>query len=119
MTGRVERRDADRTAIVLLFEATNACQVDAALARFAADAIIDDPAVGRVFEGKGAIAEYLRRFFVGYRTVTTIRSMATPAPGTVDVRTDFTGTFGQEVGILRFTFDDEGSIRHLHADLEG
>ena len=115
--GRIQ--EAHRATIGLLFEATNAFEVDAALALFTAQAVIDDPSVGRVFEGRAAIKEYLTTFFVGYQTATTILSMQVSSAGVVAVRTDFTGLYGHEVGNLHFNFDQHGMIKRIHADLEG
>lgn len=96
----------------------NAFDVDAALALFAPDAVIDDPSTGHRFVGHAGIGDYLTRYFVGYRTVTRLLSIAALENGRMRVRVDFTGDFGHEIGLLNMTIHPGGLIRRIDADLE-
>ncbi|MEO8856905.1 MAG: nuclear transport factor 2 family protein [Burkholderiaceae bacterium] len=98
--------------------ATNAFDVEGALALFTADAVIDDPSTGHRFEGRAGIRDYLQRYFVGYHTVTRLLSIEHPGDQRVRVRVDFTGDFGHEIGVLDIAIDAGGRIVRIDADLE-
>lgn len=106
------------TAVDALIKATNAFDVEAALALFTPDAVIDDASVGDSFVGHAGVRDYLQRFFVGYRTSTRLLSITDLDPDHVRVRVDFTGDFGHEVGLLEIAFSAGGLISHVDADLE-
>ena len=100
--------------------ATNAFDVEAALALFTPDAVNDDPSTGQRFEAHAGIRDYLERYFLGYRTVTRFLSIKRLGLG-VDrarVRVDFTGDFGHEVGLLAISVDADGLVVRIGADLE-
>src|SRR5690242_1599507 len=59
-----------------LIAATNTSDVETALALFAPDAVIDDPSTGDRFDGQAGVRDYIERFFVGYRTITRLLSLA-------------------------------------------
>lgn len=101
-----------------LISATNAFEVDATLALFSPEAIIDDPSTGECFEHHAGIRDYIERFFVGYHTVTRLLSIENLDDGRTRARVDFTGDFGHEIGRLDMTFDTEGLILRIDADLE-
>ncbi|GGF85842.1 hypothetical protein GCM10007301_52100 [Azorhizobium oxalatiphilum] len=101
-----------------LIAATNAYDVDRVLALFTADAVIDDPSTGHVFDGHAGIRDYVARFFVGYHTVTRFLSIQTLGEDNARVRVDFTGDFGHEIGRLDIAIDDTGRIVRIDADLE-
>lgn len=111
-------RDGTRPAVDALIAATNAFDVEAALALFTPDAVIDDPSTGHRFDGHGGIRNYLTQFFVGYHTVTHLLSIETISDCRARVRVDFTGDFGHEIGLLDISVDAYGLIAHIHADLE-
>jgi hypothetical protein len=107
------------TVVDALIKATNAFDIDAALALFTPDAVIDDASVGDSFVGQAGIRDYLQRFFVGYRTTTRLLSITDLEDRDhVRVRVDFTGDFGHEVGLLKMAFNAGGLIAHVDADLE-
>jgi ketosteroid isomerase-like protein len=101
-----------------LIAATNAFDVEAALALFSADAVIDDPSTGERFDGKAGVREYVERFFVGYRTVTRLLSFSSTGERQARLRVDFTGDFGHEIGLLEIVTDPAGLIVRIDADLE-
>lgn len=96
---------------------TNAFQVEEALLLFAPDAVIDDESVGAKFRGSGGVRRYLERYFVGYHTKTEVVSIEDVGQAVL-VRVDFNGDFGHETGRLDFTFDAQGRIALLQADLD-
>ena len=101
-----------------LIAATNAFDVDAALALFAPEALIDDPSTGQRFDGHPGIREYLTQFFVGYHTVTRLLSIEVTGDSRARLRVDFTGDFGHEIGRLDISVGSGGLIRRIDADLE-
>ncbi|MCE6076856.1 nuclear transport factor 2 family protein [Agrobacterium vitis] len=96
----------------------NAFDVEATLFLFAPDAVIDDVSVGDAFEGTDGVRQYLERFFVGYHTATRLLSIEMLDDRTSDVRVDFTGDFGHEIGILKIVINAAGLIERIDADLE-
>jgi hypothetical protein len=96
----------------------NAFDVDGALSLFAADAVIDDVSVGDAFVGTDGVRQYLERFFVGYSTRSRLLSVVEMDGFHADVRLDFTGDFGHEVGILKIAINPDGLIERIDADLE-
>ncbi len=111
------QEEVQDTASALL-AATNAFDVDAALALFATDTMIDDPSTGHSFEGRAGVRDYVERFFVGYHTVTRILSLERMGANRARLRVDFTGDFGHEIGRLDLTVDAAGLITRIDADLE-
>lgn len=98
-------KGALRSITDALIGATNTFDVGAALALFAADAVIDDPSTGERFDGREGVRAYIERFFVGYRTVTRLLSVASSSERQARVRLDFTGDFGHEIGLLEIVTD--------------
>lgn len=96
----------------------NAFDVEGALSLFAADAVINDVSVGDAFVGRDGIRLYLERFFIGYNTATRLLSIEKVDDFNSNVRLDFTGDFGHEVGILKIAINSEGLIERIEADLE-
>ncbi|MFJ4849409.1 MULTISPECIES: nuclear transport factor 2 family protein [unclassified Streptomyces] len=89
---------------------------------FTEDAVLDDPSVGRTFDGVAGIKEYFDAYFIGYRTTTRLQSV-TPVPaatgaGYLHVEVDFTGDFpgGHTGGTFDITFSGD-KIAHIRADL--
>lgn len=107
----------DETASALI-AATNAFDVQRALALFSPDAVIDDPSTGERFEGYVGISDYIERYFVGYHTVTRVLSIEVVEQKRARVRVDFTGDFGHEIGRLDMSLNDSGQIVRIDADLE-
>lgn len=96
----------------------NAFDVEGALSLFAAGAVIDDVSVGDAFVGRTGVRQYLERFFVGYSTSSKLLSMEELDTFQSNVRLDFTGDFGHEIGILKIAINSEGLIERIDADLE-
>lgn len=101
-----------------LLTATNAFDTDAAVALFAADAVIDDPSTGERFDGQSGVRHYVERFFVGYHTVSRFLSVEFLDDGRSRARVDFTGDFGHEIGRLDLAVNTDGLITRIDADLE-
>ncbi|MBD9388518.1 nuclear transport factor 2 family protein [Agrobacterium sp. AGB01] len=105
--------------LVASFVATaNAFDVDGALSLFAADAVIDDVSVGDAFVGTDGVRQYIERFFVGYSTKSRLLSIEEVDGCHSEVRLDFTGDFGHEIGILKIAISPDGLIERIDADLE-
>ncbi|WCK69000.1 nuclear transport factor 2 family protein [Agrobacterium tumefaciens] len=96
----------------------NAFDVEGALSLFAADAVIDDVSVGDAFVGQDGVRQYLERFFVGFSTSSKLLSVEELDGPHSDVRLDFSGDFGHEIGILKITVNPIGLIERIDADLE-
>lgn len=97
---------------------TNAFDVGSTLSLFAADAVIDDVSVGAIFVGRDGVRKYLERFFVGYSTKSRLLSLEELDDLHSNVRLDFTGDFGHEIGILKIAINSDGLIERINADLE-
>jgi ketosteroid isomerase-like protein len=106
------------TLIERLFAATNALDVEEALALFTDDAVLGDSSVGEKFEGRVQIRRYLTQYFVGYNTVSQVLSVETAGDNHVRARVDFTGDFGHEVGLFDITTNASGEITALETYLE-
>ena len=98
--------------------ATNAFDVEAALALFADDAVIDDVSVGEKFKNIYGVRKYLEKFFVGYKTVSRLESVEELDNRKAQAQVDFTGDFGHETGGLNFTFNSDGLIKTINAYLD-
>ena len=117
-TRRREQWENMHDLIQRFVDSTNAADVEAALALFAADAVIDDVSVGDKFAGTVGVRRYLEQFFVGYNTASKILKVDVVSDRRVKARLDFTGDFGHEVGVLDVSINDEGLIAAIDADLE-
>ena len=113
MNDQIMRSTADA-----LITATNAFDVEAALALFVPEAVLDDPSTGHRFDGHAGVRDYIERYFIGYHTVTRLLSIERIGERQARVRVDFTGDFGHEIGLLDISVDDEGLIVRIDADLE-
>ncbi|MFS3135658.1 YybH family protein [Gluconacetobacter sacchari] len=113
MTDHPLRKVADT-----LIAATNAGDVDAVVALFTPDAVIDDPSTGHRLDGHAGIRTYVERYFVGYHTITRFLSIGSLPDGRARVRVDFTGDFGHEIGLLDLTVDADRRITRIDANLE-
>jgi ketosteroid isomerase-like protein len=99
-------------------KATNAFDVEAALALFAHDAVIDDVSVGEKFVNRAGVRKYLKNFFVGYHTVTKLVSVEVLADRHAKAQVDFTGDFGHETGGLDVTINSDRLIVAVDAYLD-
>jgi hypothetical protein len=107
-----------KTLIEQLIAATNAFDVDAALALFSAEAVIDDVSVGETFAGTAGVRTYLEQYFVGYHTVSKLMSVEVSDGRHAKAHLDFTGAFGHETGVLDVTTNDAGLIVAVDANLD-
>jgi ketosteroid isomerase-like protein len=112
------QKDGPRGIADSLIAATNAFDVERAVALFAPDAVIDDPSTGHRFDGQAGIGNYIERYFVGYHTAARILSVKNSGNSRVRVRVDFTGDFGNEIGLLEISENDRGLIERIDANLE-
>ena len=106
-----------QTLIENFIRATNAFDVEKALALFGPEAIIDDVSVGDAFVGTDGVRDYLERFFVGYHTSSTLLEIDILDAHHAHVRLDFKGDFGHEIGTLEITTNQDGLIERIDADL--
>lgn len=79
--------------------------VDAAVALFSLDAVIDDPSTCHRFDGQVGVRTY--GHFVDRRADVRPR-----------LRIDFTGDFGHQIGLLDLTVDNHHRATRIDADLE-
>jgi ketosteroid isomerase-like protein len=98
-------------------EISNSYDTEKYLAKYAEDAILNDPSVGRIFVGRDEIKEYYNTYFIGYKTQTRLVKLSTNE-NKAHLQVDFTGEFpgGQIGGMFDFTFKD-GKIATIMADL--
>lgn len=113
-----QKKDNLRAMAEALIDATNAFDVERALALFTQEAVIDDPSTGHSFEGHEGIRDYIERYFIGYHTVTRFLSIKQVGRDQARVRVDFAGDFGHEIGLLELTVMEGGLISRIDADLE-
>jgi hypothetical protein len=78
------------------------------LEKFLADAVLDDPSVGRKFVGHKGIGEYYSDYFIGYKTQIKLIKLAVQNKK-ARLEVEFTGDFpeGKLGGTFDFTFKDE------------
>lgn len=84
---------------------------------FLPDAVLDDPSVGRKFNGHKGIKDYFDSYFIGYNTQTRLVKL-TINGDSAHVEVHFTGDFpgGEVGGTFDITFQDE-KIAFIKADL--
>jgi ketosteroid isomerase-like protein len=106
-----------RVIIADWIAATNSRDKQQYLAFFTDVAVLDDPSVGRKFQGKKRIGEYFDAYFIGYNTKTRLVSVE-PEEQRLHVEVQFTGDFpgGKTKGTFDVTFEGE-KISAVHADL--
>jgi ketosteroid isomerase-like protein len=97
---------------------TNSKDIKGALALFTNDAVINDPSVGRNFDGIDQVRVYVERFFVGYNTTTKLLRTEQVTENIVKAYVDFTGDFGHETGYLQFETNENELIIRVDADLD-
>lgn len=107
-----------RTVADALIAATNGLDVQAALALFGPDPVINDPSTGHIFKGQAGVRDYVERYFIGYQTVTRLLAIETKSETQARLRVDFTGDFGHETGRLDLSINDDGLITEIDANLE-
>lgn len=98
--------------------AANRFDTHAVINLFAANAVIDDVAVGNKFEHTEGIKNYFETFFIGYRTSTQLLSVEYIGTDKILAKVDFKGDFGHETGGLHIRVGEEGLIAHIDAYLD-
>lgn len=95
----------------------NAYNTEKYLDFYLADAILDDPSVGRKFIGHEGIKNYFESYFIGYKTQTQLKKIEIK-DNAAYVEVQFTGNFpeGKIGGSFNFNFQNN-KIAHLEADL--
>jgi hypothetical protein len=106
-----------QATVVAFISATNAFDIESALALFSTTAVIDDPSTGRTFNKHAGVRDYLKRYFLGYHTVTRLLSLESLDDVRARARVDFTGDFGHEIGLLLVAVDPAGRISRIDAEL--
>lgn len=98
-------------------EVSNSYNTKQYLAKYAKDAVLDDPSVGRKFVGHEGIKAYYTSYFIGYKTQTRLLKIKT-RNNTAYIEVVFTGEFpeGKIKGSFDFTFEEE-KIKMIKADL--
>lgn len=98
--------------------ASNDYDTESYLSKYHQDAILDDPSVGRTFEGHDGIKRYFDAYFIGYKTQTRLVKLEIKDENFVHVEVEFTGDFpeGQIGGMFDLQFKS-GLIIAAKADL--
>ena len=107
-----------RVAVDTFIAAANSHDVEKVLALFTPDAVIDDPSTGHCFDGHAGIRNYIEQYFIGYHTVTRFLSLDSLSDNRANLRVDFTGDFGHEIGSLIMSVNAEGIFVRIDASLE-
>ncbi|WP_036603675.1 nuclear transport factor 2 family protein [Olivibacter sitiensis] len=98
--------------------ASNAFDIEKYLSYYQSEAVLDDPSVGRKFEGHKGIHQYFDSYFIGYNTHTEKVKLKVIDEVTAHLEVQFTGDFpeGKIGGTFDFEFK-EGKIAFVKADL--
>ncbi|WP_458844594.1 nuclear transport factor 2 family protein [Flavobacterium hauense] len=98
--------------------AGNAFDVEQYLEFYWADAILDDPSVGRKFIGHEGIKDYFQDYFIGYNTQTRLVHLQIKDDIFVHLEVEFIGDFteGSIGGMFDLTFKNN-KIAFVKADL--
>lgn len=98
--------------------ACNAFDIEKYLCFYQPEAVLDDPSVGRKFEGHKGIKQYFDSYFVGYSTHTEQVTLKVINEANAHLEVQFTGDFpeGKIGGTFDFEFK-EGKIAFVRADL--
>ncbi len=98
--------------------ASNAFDIEKYLNFYQLEAVLDDPSVGRKFEGHHGIRHYFDSYFIGYNTHTEQVKLKIIDEANAHLEVLFTGDFPE--GTIGGTFDfkfKEGKIAFVRADL--
>lgn len=96
---------------------SNAFDTEKYLTKYKADAVLDDPSVGRKFIGHEGIRDYFTSYFIGYKTQTRLVKLNINH-NEAYLEVEFRGTFpeGKIGGVFNFVFD-KGKIAEAKANL--
>lgn len=97
---------------------SNSYDTEKYLEFYAENAVLDDPSVGRKFNGKNGIRQYFESYFIGYKTQTKKVTLLVKDGDQAHLEVEFTGDFpeGKVGGTFDFTFK-EGKIALVSANL--
>lgn len=107
-----------QTFIAEWIAASNAFDTEKYLGFYLPEAILDDPSLGRRFQGHRGITEYFDNYFIGYNTYTKQVDITITNEESVHLEVEFTGDFPE--GKIRGTFDfkfKNSKIAFVKADL--
>lgn len=99
-------------------EKSNAYDTKSYLDKWNEDAILDDPSVGRIFEGHSGIRNYFENYFIGYKTQSRLQKIEIISDNEAHIEVEFTGNFPEGIigGTFHFIFKN-GKIEKAKADL--
>jgi hypothetical protein len=106
-----------KTFLAAWIEVSNSYNTKQYLDKYAKDAVLDDPSVGKKFVGHKGIKAYYTSYFIGYKTQTRLLKIKT-GNNSAYIEVAFTGEFpeGKIKGSFDFTFEAE-KIKTVKADL--
>lgn len=98
--------------------ASNSFDTEKYLNFYMADAILDDPSVGKKFKGHKGIKDYYESYFIGYHTHMRLVRLDLTTNDKAYLEVLFTGEFpeGEIGGTFELTFKNE-KIESVKADL--
>lgn len=98
--------------------ASNAFDTEKYLDFYHLNVMLDDPSVGRKFEGHKRIQDYFESYFIGYSTNTKLVSLNVTDQENAHLEVEFTGSFseGKIGGTFDFKFQND-KIIFIKADL--
>lgn len=101
-----------------LLNKSNNYDTEKYLEKWNKNAVLDDPSVGKVFEGHAGIKKYFESYFIGYKTNTRLEKLKIISENEAHIEVEFTGEFpeGKIGGTFEFVFK-EGKIEKAKADL--
>ena len=107
-----------QTFVTEWIAASNAFDTDKYLDFYLPEAVLDDPSVGRKFEGRKGIKQYFDNYFIGYNTHTQQVKLKVINEEHAHLEVQFTGDFpeGKIAGTFDFQFRD-GKIAFAKANL--
>ena len=96
---------------------SNSYDTEKYLDQYLSNAVLDDPSVGKKFEGNKGIRQYYENYFIGYKTQTKLLKLDLTG-NSAHMEVLFTGTFpgGEIEGTFDFLFKDE-KIAFVKAEL--
>ncbi|WP_273706025.1 GyrI-like domain-containing protein [Leuconostoc mesenteroides] len=84
---------------------------------FSENAIIEDSSIGKTFESKPQLIDYVDTYFKNYHTKTKIMKAQLIDEHKVTIHAHFSGDFGDEDGIMEISLDSDNLISHMYANL--
>ena len=106
-----------KTFLAKWIAVSNSYDTEKYLKTYHADAVLDDPSVGKTFVGHKGIRDYYASYFIGYKTQTKLTKLDINK-NKAHLEVEFTGEFpeGKIGGMFDFVFKD-GKIANVKAAL--